>query len=362
MDKINIQMLVNTAIASSAAETESTEYLDVLVTEDDPDGIPLVVKSEEGTYVDYLAIRNVSVVLICIVAVLYVFGKLGFFNMAKPSTKIKQEQQDYNAVIKKRKFTQNVLSALEGFAQKVGGGINDRDRFNWDFRIQRLMQPIEAVGRTMTPIEVVGLLRFVQFFLISVGIAGLVINGAVFFAILVLIGIVIPSVVTMICDMMITEQDKNIERDFTDFYLLVHSHLLKGTNAHIANTLTEYIQMCDATMEPEDHKDIRGFAAHLRATISVMSDEQKAINQIRDRYKSATVVNFCNLASAAMQGVDNQEGLLTFKLELIERQKTYVRNVARERAEKATKSIYAIWLILAEFVVIVMVTRLMVVL
>ena len=353
-----VKILSQTGVASAVAETEIVETVAVNT---EQDGIPIVVSAEEGTYVDYLTIRNVSVLLICIIAVIYVLKKLGIFNKAKPATKIKREQQDYAAIVQKRKTTQYILTALEGFAQKVGGGISERERFNWDFRIQRLMKPIESVGRTMTPIEVIGLLRFMQFFLISVGVAGLVINGSVLFGILLLIGVVIPSVVTMICDMQISEQDKNIERDFTDFYLMVHSHLLKGTRAHIASTLTEYLRMCDATMEPEDHKDIRGFVAYLRASISVLSDEQKAIMSIRDKYKSATVVNFCNLASAAMQGVDNQEGLLTFKLELIERQKNYVRSVAHERAEKATKSIYAIWLILAEFVVIVMVTRLMVV-
>lgn len=320
--------------------------------------LPIVVSEKDGFYIDYLMLRNILVFFICVVAILYVLFKIGVFDTNKPAKKIQEEQKTYAIEKRKRKIVHFILNSLEGFAQKVGGGISDAEKFAWDFRILRLFKPIEIVGRKITALEMVGMLRFVTFSCVSVGVAGLFIAGNVFYGILILIGIIAPVLIKMYCDLRITEQDNAIERDFTDFYLLIHSRLMKGTQAHIASALQEYINICDSTMRPEDYRDLRDFVAYLLATITLMGDENKAILAIRDKYKSATVINFCNLASQALQGVDNANNLIAFKIEMVAKQKAQVRMVAQQRAEKAMTSIYAIWIILAEFVVIVMATRL----
>lgn len=323
--------------------------------------IPIVVETKDGHATDYLLIRNVLVFFICVIAIIFILTKFGVFTTNQSAKKLKEEQQSYNKIQKQRKQTQDILSALDGFADKVGGGISTNAQYAWDFRILRLMQPIESVGRKMTSKELVGLLRLIQFLCVSIGCAAFCITFNVFFVIFIVIGVSLPTVVASICDMQIAEQDKAIERDFTDFYLLVHSRLLKGTQAHISNTLTEYLNICDTTMPVNEYKELREFVSYLRSSISIMGDEVKALNQVREKYHSATVTNFCTLATQALQGVDNQDRLLTFKVELIARQKAQVRAVAQKRAEKAMKAIFAIWVILAEFVVVVMVTRLSVV-
>ena len=323
--------------------------------------LPVVVAEKEGKVFDWLFLRNVLVFIVCVVAVVYVLFKIGVFDKNKPAKKMHTEQQNYNKEKQKRKLVHFALSALEGFAQKVGGGISDAEKYAWEFRILRMMQTIDIVGRKITPIEMVGLLRFITFLCVSVGIAGVLITGNLVFIVFVIVGLIVTPAVKLYCDMTISEQDKAIERDFTDFYLLVHSRLMKGTQAHIASALQEYLNICDETMTYEDHRELRDFVAYLLATITLMGDEYKAVLAVRDKYKSAAVINFCNIASQALQGVDNANNLLQFKIEMVAKQKAQVRIIAEQRAEKAMKSIYAVWAILAEFVIIVMITRLQVV-
>ena len=74
--------------------------------------------------------------------------------------------------------------------------------------------------------------------------------------------------------------------------------------------------------------------------------------KLRDIYHSATIINFCNIASQSLQGVDNFDNLMTFKLQLVDRKTVIMRKRQQQILASGERSIYAIWVILFIFVVV----------
>lgn len=315
-----------------------------------------VVAEHAAHAIDYLLVRNIVVGIILIVTVLYVCktqhigGTASEKKLRKEQKQYKQEQEARNKLIKR-------LAMCREFANKIGTGVSQRALYDWDYRIARLFPPIETIGRTITATELIGLFRLIQFVSIAISVAGLVLNGSLVFTILLVLGICAQGVFTYICDMLIKQQDNNIDNDFADVYLLLYCKLIKGTNAHISGVLTDYLKICDLTMRPDEHKDIRKFVSTLVTNISVVSDETVALLRMRELYRTATVVNFCNVATQALRGADMADKLLQFKLDLLQHTKLVAERDAKARAEKAQYAIYAVWVILFEVVGVVLVTR-----
>ena len=73
---------------------------------------------------------------------------------------------------------------------------------------------------------------------------------------------------------------------------------------------------------------------------------------LREVYHSATIINFCNVASQALQGIDNFDNLLTFKMQLVERKTNLMRKRQQAILRSGERSIYAIWVILIIFIAV----------
>jgi hypothetical protein len=43
------------------------------------------------------------------------------------------------------------------------------------------------------------------------------------------------------------------------------------------------------------------------------------VPKLREKYHSPVIVNFCNVATQSLQGIDNLDSLLTLKMELTRR-------------------------------------------
>ena len=69
-------------------------------------------------------------------------------------------------------------------------------------------------------------------------------------------------------------------------------------------------------------------------------------------YHSATIINFCNVATQALNGIENADNLLTFKMQLVERKTNLMRRNSQKILRKGERSIYAIWVILGIFIVV----------
>lgn len=305
---------------------------------------------------DYITVSWLLLIPI-LALVIGIFYNTLHIGMSKSEKKLKRDRQMYLKEQKDRKRILNFLKGCSDFADKVGGGLSPKTKYAWDFRILRTFKEIELIGRTMTSEEFVGLIRLIQFVSVAVGISGVLLSGSGFFIVMVLFGFVLPTCASGIADMQIKMQNEAIDRDFAEVYLLVHTKLLKGAGTHIAPTLTEYLKVADATKSPEEQKYLRSFVKDLLTTINVVTDERAALHSIREKYSTATIVNFCNLAEQALNGTDVAEKLLTFKLELLNRTKQAAEVDAKRRAEKAQKAIYVVWVILGEVVTVAMVTR-----
>ena len=90
----------------------------------------------------------------------------------------------------------------------------------------------------------------------------------------------------------------------------------------------------------------------LRNNIEIYGDDSMAVRQLREKYRGAMVVNFCNLAVQALSGVDNKDKLTAFKSELSQRQLEAMKLEAQKRIEKGQRVIMLVFIILAEFVVL----------
>ena len=90
----------------------------------------------------------------------------------------------------------------------------------------------------------------------------------------------------------------------------------------------------------------------LRNNIELYGDDSIAVSHLRQKYSSVMVVNFCNLATQALRGVDNRDKLLGFKLELQTLQNQYMEERADKMVRQGQRAIFAIYIILAQFVLI----------
>ena len=93
------------------------------------------------------------------------------------------------------------------------------------------------------------------------------------------------------------------------------------------------------------------FARYFLNLLAMYEDHQ-AVPKLRDIYHSATIINFCNIASQSLQGVDNFDNLMTFKLQLVDRKTVIMRKRQQQILASGERSIYAIWVILFIFVVV----------
>lgn len=129
----------------------------------------------------------------------------------------------------------------------------------------------------------------------------------------------------------------------------MYSKLKMGSRARLQNVVESYID----TVQNESDVKIRDTMAKLgRFMLNNLSqyEDHVAIPKLRERYKSATIINFCNVAGQALQGVDNADNLLTFKMQLIERKTIAMEKRSERIYMSGQRSIYLIWVILFFFV------------
>lgn len=302
---------------------------------------------QEGLY-----IRDAIVIIILIITVVWVTKKFNMWGSSKGSKKAKEEKKSDDKEFKKRKRMAWLMKQCEGFCKTMGGSLSEKQTYDWHFRITRRRLTVPVLGREFKPEEFVGILRIITFFLVAVGITTYVVSQGIFCLIIAGVGIVIPMLVRFLLDSAIAKDDEELEKDFPDLYLLLYSRLGRGANARLGPTLTDYYNTLDSMYAQNEHVVMRHFLQDFRNAIDLYSDEMQAIPIIREKYKSATIVNFCNLAMQSLRGVDNKDKLLAFKMELSNRRKQQMEESAQKLVEKGNKAIMIIFVILFQFIII----------
>ena len=149
----------------------------------------------------------------------------------------------------------------------------------------------------------------------------------------------------------IQDEDEIIDNYFIDIYLLLFSKLRQGSRARLQTTLENYINTLEGQALTKENEVMLKFARYFLNLLAMYEDHQ-AVPKLRDIYHSATIINFCNIASQSLQGVDNFDNLMTFKLQLVDRKTVIMRKRQQQILASGERSIYAIWVILFIFVVV----------
>ena len=299
-----------------------------------------------------LYIRDAIIVLILIITIVWVTKKYNMWGSRKGSQKAKEEKKADDKEFKHRRRMAWLMRQCEGFCKTVGGNLNEKQRYDWQFRIGRKRVFVPILGREFKPEEIVGILRLITFFLCAIGIATYLATQTIVLLSLCIVGIFAPTLFKFLLDSSIAQDDVELEKDFPDLYMLLYSRLGKGANARIGPTLADYYNTLDSMYAKDEHKVMRNFLQDFRNAIDLYSDEMQAIPLIREKYKSATIVNFCNLAMQSLRGVDNKDKLLAFKMELSNRRKQEMEETAQKLVERGNKAIMIIFVILFQFIVI----------
>ena len=217
---------------------------------------------------------------------------------------------------------------------------------DYKYYLSRLKYRSEILNRNITPEEFAGK----EFLLLCLGIV--VIPLGIFFKPCFIVGgfLVVRYILKpTLMKRKIYDEDEIIDLYFIDLYLLLYSKLRQGSKARLSSTVESYVDTLHTSNNAEMKRVMLGLAEFLLNNLSMYPDHE-AIPLLRERYKSATIVNFCNVASQALQGIDNADTLLTFKMALVEKKAKMMRKLADKMRIKGERSIYLIYILLFIFI------------
>ena len=298
---------------------------------------------------------NIIVVLCTIFIVFQLLRVFGLFEINLKPKKIISDIEDERKRKRKRKREQRKLQVCSAFTNMFRGILlTPLIVSNHKYYIERLDLKTKHLGRRYTVEELRGLYAFPMFL-------SFLLIPLVLFKTWV-IGIIIFTVSRFLFyqtgfRQKIIDEDEVIDNYFIDLYLLIFSKLRQGSRARLQGTLENYIATLECQMLTYESDVMLRFSRYFLNLLAMYEDHQ-AVPLLREVYKSATVINFCNIASQSLQGIDNFDNLITFKMQLVERKTTLMRRRAETILRNGERSIYAIWVILFIFIAVGMYSKL----
>lgn len=293
--------------------------------------------------------KTIIIVLATIFAVYNILVLFGVFEFSTRPRKTVNEIEEKRKLNKKRKL-ENKKLGLYSSATNLFRGIfmSDLTYEKHKYYIQRLELRSEPLDRLLTPEEVRG--QRVLPFLLSL----ILIPLALFFPVVLLVPIgFFVNLVTYqtVYKMKISDEDDIIDNEFINLYLLMYSKLKQGSRARLQGTVENYINTLESSKSTEESQVMLKFSRYFLNLLALYEDHV-AVPHLRDVYHSATIINFCNVATQSLNGIENFDNLLTFKMQLTERQTNMMRKRQHEILRRGERSIYAIWVILFIFIVV----------
>ncbi len=243
------------------------------------------------------------------------------------------------------------LDKCAWFNNNTGFVASEDVLLDYKYKLERLRWQLPYLDRVPKPIELVGFFKLVYFVGSLAGILGIVLLGWFIFYGLFL-SLLLPLAFKLFADSTIADEDMAIEQDFPDLYLLLYGRLVRGAYVRLAPTLDDFITSLDVMYGTGRHKAIRYFVVDMRNNIEIYGDDSIAITKLRERYRSAMVINFCNLAVQSLNGVNNSDKLLAFKVELSQKRMDNMKRRAEMLVAKGNRAILVVYVILAQFVVL----------
>lgn len=277
--------------------------------------------------------------------ILKYFGVMEVFgvNIDRSSEVIKKEKSDN----KKREREKTRLEIYTQVTNMFRGILLPPSKeADYKYYLGRLKYKSDVLNRSITPEEFVGK----KFLLLCLGVV--ILPLGVFFKPAYILGVFLILyffLKPVFMQRKIRDEDEIIDLYFIDLYLLLYSKLRQGSKARLSSVVESYVDTLHTSNNAEMKRVMLGLAEFLLNNLSMYPDHE-AVPLLRERYKSATIVNFCNVASQALQGIDNADTLLTFKMALVEKKAQAMRKTAQKLRIKGERSIYLIYVLLFIFI------------
>lgn len=278
----------------------------------------------------------------------YLVLRLG--GVFETSAGIKQHKEDSEKEKELRKKRRKEEFKLDTYAEVTrffkGFIFSESTKEEHQYYIDRLDIRSEILNRNLTPEELRG-----KYVLILIG--GILCIPFVFVSTLFFIPTALAFVYFFLYSKKfkskIEAEDEIIDNYFIDLFLLLNSKLKQGSRGRLARVVGSYIDSLKSCVDVEVKETMLKLAEFFLNNLNMYPDHL-AVLELQKRYRSATIINFCNVASQALTGVDNRDTLLTTKLELMEKKKIVMRKKAQDLREKGERAIYLIYVILFIFI------------
>lgn len=291
----------------------------------------------------------IALVSVVLYAIFFIARKYGVLENSVGVDEHKEKVREREKSNKQRKKERSKL-AFYGSVSTLFGGLllSASNKADHKFIISRLDLRSKILDRLYTPEELRG--KYCLFAIVGVACIPL----SVFIKPLLIITVatfIIFSFYKRRYLIKIQDEDDIIDVYFIDLFLLLYSRLRMGSKGRLATVVKSYIDtlksMDDCTMQIAMLKLSQFLINNL-----TMYPDHVAVPILIERYKSAVVVNFCNVATQALQGIDNSDTLLTFKLDLMKRKSNLMKENAEKLRVKGNRAIYLIWVILFVFILV----------
>lgn len=296
----------------------------------------------------------IALILATLIGVYLILKHHGVFEYTK-GVKEHSKRVDRREVAKKKfdreekklKLYRNVFSIF-GSIVTTGSVIEDTE-----FIISRLDIRTKQSNRPYTVAE----LRGKYLFILVLGIVSVPLT-LVFkpFILGVILGIGTYSIYPIYYRLKIKEEDDIIDIYFLDLFLLLYPKLRMGSKGRLKTVVMTYGNSLKGAYNKDMEKVMSSLAEYLLNCLS-LTDDHLAIPKLKERYRSATIINFCNIASQALQGVDNVDTLLSFKISLESKRNEQTKKNSDILYNKGNRSIYLIFIILFIFIVLSWVSK-----
>jgi hypothetical protein len=289
--------------------------------------------------------------------VLYITRINNMWGVSKGTKKAKEDVRLEKNRQKKRLRYLAHLTKFAWVAKNFGFDLTPYKEKTYKYQLARLRWNIQVLNRSVTPLELVGILKTLTILFIFIGVVGFLLTKSPLF-IFSGVALLLPSIFSAYANGVISSEDAELEREFPDFFLVLYNRLIQGSNIRLAPTLKDYMFSLDVMHGGKCDNIIKNFVMDLRNNIEIYGDDGMAITKLRDKYNSVMIINFCNLAVQALNGVKNSDKLLSFKIELNSRRIEQMKKRADKLVARGSKAVYVIYVILFQFVLLSWVAKL----
>lgn len=288
----------------------------------------------------------VVVTAFCVWQILRLYG---VFEISKGAGQLDEDIKEERKNRRKRAVEQQKLQIFSHFTNFMHNIYMPPSTYEeYRYIIERLEIRSEILDRNLTPEELRGkyiAIMYAGFLFLPLALVNVI------YLVPSMLGVAIFVFYPTFYRKKIEDEDLIIDTYFIDLYLLMYSKLKMGSRARLQPVVASYIDTLSVVSNEYMRKVMGKLARTLLNNLSLYEDHT-AVQKLREKYKSATMVNFCNVATQAMQGVDNADTLLTFKMDLVRRKLDLSRKKAESLQRKAERAIFLIYIILFIFIVV----------